>query len=222
MTLEVIHLRKALKFCMLDDTRAFSALKREAYEDRRRLEVPEDRGGDFFAPFWSDAKAHAVFGTDLLTETAGRINVHRGRARLYPILAARFIEWWRQFSGAMNEPLVPLNESVHARYDFGELGITIKVDNLLCFQIDRDRHRLIYPYFSEEPSISERWARVGLWIMHQALSDFRIQDMVILDVQRGRSFTVRDIDLRGDEEAIFTDRMTILRSLWDSIMDEAA
>ncbi|WP_417321515.1 hypothetical protein [Erythrobacter aureus] len=222
MSLEIIHLRKALKFCMLDDDRAFSALRREAYEDRRRQESSGEGGGDFFGPFWSDAKRFAIDGDDLVAATGRRIEVHEGRARLYPILCERFSDWWRRFEGAMNEPLVPLGESVHARLQFDDLDVTIKVDNLLSFQIDRERHRLIYPYFSEAPPLSQRWARIGLWVMAEALNRFRPQDMVILDAQRGRSFSLRELDFRGDEEDIFMDRMAELRVLWDNILDEAA
>lgn len=222
MSLDTIHLRKALKFCMLDDDRAYSALRREAYEDRRRVAFPSEGGGDYYGPFWSDAKSFAIEGTDLATATSSRIESNGRRSRLYPILSARFSDWWHRFESGVNEPLTALTESVHNRHDFDDLGITVKVDNLLAFQIDRERHRLIYPYFSETPTLTERWARVGLWAMTETLETYRLADMVILDVQRARSFSVREVDLRGDEESIFTERMTELRVLWDSILDEAA
>lgn len=222
MSLEIINLRKALKFCMLDNEQAERALRREAYEDRRRTEYPGEGGGDFYGPFWSDAKSFAVEGTDLEVATTVRIDSHGGRRRLYSILCPQFMEWWQQFEGTMNEPLRPLNESVHARFDFDELGVTLKVDNLLSFQIDRERHRLIYPYFSETPPLSPTWARVGLWAMCQALETFRPQDMVILDIQRARSFSVREVDLQGEEEQLFLRRMTELREIWDQIMADAA
>ena len=107
-------------------------------------------------------------------------------------------------------------------FDFDDLGITVKVDNLLCFQIDRERHRLIYPYFSEEPAISGRWARVAIWVMSQVLDEFRPEDMVILDVQRARSYSVREIDLRGDEAEIFANRILELREIWEEILEEAS
>lgn len=222
MSIDVIHLRKALKFCMLDDNSAYSELRREAYNDRRREEFPDEGGGDFFAPFWSDAKSHAIFDTDLVAATDERIESNGRRTRLYPILSDRFTDWWRRFEGAMNEPLTALSESVHARRDFDDVGITIKVDNLLSFRIDAERHRLIYPYFSERPPLSDRWARVGLWVMAQTLEGFRPEDMVILDVQRGRSFSLRDVDFQGDEEELFSQRMAEIRVRWDSILDEAA
>lgn len=222
MSLDLINLRKALKFCMLDDDKAFSALRREAYEDRRRIEFSGEGGGDFFGPFWSDAKAFATEGANLVAATESRVEAHGGRSRLYPILCERFSQWWYQFERTINEPLIPLRETVHARRDFDDLDVTIKVDNLLAFQIDRDRHRLIYPYFSESPPLSQRWARVGLWVMTEVLEGFRGLDMVILDVQRGRSFSLREIDFRGDEEAIFMNRMAELRVFWDNILDEAA
>jgi len=176
-------------------------------------------GGDFFGPFWSDAKSHAIHGSDLHAATQGRIANLAGRERLYTILCRQFIDWWQRYEGSMNEPMTPRPKNVHARHDFDELGVTIKVDNLLCFQIDRDRHRLIYPYFSEAPPLSPRWARVGLWVASQALANFSILDLVILDIQRARSFSVREVDLQGDEQQIFFRRMLQLSEMWSEILE---
>lgn len=222
MSLNTIHLRKVLRFCMLDDERALSALRREAYEDRRRVEFPREGGGDFFGPFWSDAKGYACHQANLQSATDARIESNDRRARLYPILCSQFIRWWREFERAINERLIPIDESINGRLEFSELAITLKVDNLLCFRLDRERHRIIYPYFSEAPILNPYWARVGLWGMHQVLSDYRIEDMVLLDVQRGKSFSTREIDLRGDEEQIFLRRASQLLEIWNRILDEAA
>lgn len=222
MSFELINLNKLLRICALHDDKARSALKREAYQDRRREEHPSESGGDFYGPFWSDAKSYATEGTDLELATSMRIERHGVRDRLYSVVCPQFIEWWQRFEGSMNEEMAPLDENVHARREMDGLGITVKVDNLLCFRIDPDRHRLIYPYFSEEPSLSSRWARVGIWVMSQVLEGFRVQDMVILDVHRARSFSVREIDLRGDEADIFAARIVELREVWEEILEEAS
>lgn len=101
-----------------------------------------------------------------------------------------------------------MEERVHNRYPVPGLELTVKVDNLLGLKIGDDRHRLVYPYFSEKPVLSEKWARIGLWLMSEALSDFSVTEMEILDVLRGQSFSGKSVFFTGDEEAIFARRFT--------------
>ena len=96
----------------------------------------------------------------------------------------------------------------------------MKVDNLLALQIGDDGHRLVYPYFSEQPVLQPRWARVGLWLMSEALADFSMVDMEILDVLRARSYSGRSLFLRGDEEAIFATRYAELVDEWARLRPE--
>lgn len=222
MTIDLINLGKLLKFSMLNPEGTERALRREAYDDRRRLEAPGEGGGDFHAPFWSDAKAHVISGLDLHEATDDRIVRNYRRARLYPLLRDQFIEWWQEFQRSTNETLMPLEESVHARKVFDGLGVTVKVDNLLAFQLGEGRHRLIYPYFSEAPALTDRWARIGLWLMSEALPAYSSEDMVLLDVHRARSFSVRSVSFTGGEEADFSSRMMQLRHVWDGVLADQA
>lgn len=218
MSLNVIHLRKLLKFCSLNDERARSALRREAYEDMRRLENPTEGGGDFHAPFWRDAKNHVCHGMSLEDATEIRVERNYRRGRLYPLMKDAFLDWWLEMQRSTNETLRPVEENVHARQVFEDLGITVKVDNLLSLQLGHDRHRLIYPYFSEEPAISETWARVGLWMIGETLSDWDVDDAVLLDLHRRRSFSTSTHQLRGNEQALLQRRVHDLREMWNEAM----
>lgn len=220
MTIDVIHLRKLLKFLQLNPAQTRSALRREAYEDRRREEFPDEGGGDFHAPFWSDAKAYVTQGSDLNDAVDYRIQRNDRRARLYPMMRDRFLEWWEEFERGTNETLVPQEERVHARHRFEDLGITVKVDNLLALGLGEDRHQLIYPYFSEAPPISPRWARVGLWVMAETLEAYSVDDMLIVDIHRARAFSTRTTPLQGDEGEMLAARMSELRDIWNEILAE--
>jgi len=112
------------------------------------------------------------------------------------------------------------NEEVHTHYVVPELELTVKVDNLLALTLGGDHHKLIYPYFSETPALSERWARVGLWLMGEALSDFDLTCMEILDVIKGRSFAGSEIYLKGDEGSLFSLRYSAIMELWESLKPE--
>lgn len=221
MTIHSIHLRKLLQFCALEEPALSRALKRELYQDRRKIEFPDEGGGDFYVPFWSDAKGHVIQGLDLEEATEDRIardTVHR--SRLYPLLKDGFLEWWDDELRGTNELVLPLEESVHARYNLEDFNITVKVDNLLSLQIGEDRHRIIYPYFRQSPILSRRWIRVGLWLMQAALNDFDIEDMRILDVQRGTAHSILNYPLNGDEEPILLERCRELMVLWNQLQLE--
>ena len=129
------------------------------------------------------------------------------------------IQWDDEQRGT-NELILPLEESVHARYNLEDFNITVKVDNLLSLQIGQDRHRIIYAYFRDTPILPPRWIRVGLWPMQTALSDFEIEDMRILDVQRGNAYSVLNCPLNGDEEALLLARCHELMTLWTQLQVE--
>jgi hypothetical protein len=93
----------------------------------------------------------------------------------------------------------------------------VKVDNLLALKLGEDTHRLIYPYFAETPTLAENWARVGLWLMREALSEFDFTQMEILDVLRARSFRGSSVFLKGNEEAIFGAKYRQMFDLWKEL-----
>jgi hypothetical protein len=221
MTIRSINLRKLLQFCALDERQTLSALRKESYQDRRRAERLQEGGGDFFAPFWSDAKSFVTHGLNLHEATDDRIIKNRLRARLYPILKDGFLQWWEAQLRGTNQLLVPLEDSIHARIRLDNLDITVKVDNLLSLQVGQHYHRLVYPYFCEHPVLSGQWARVGLWTMTRALPHIDPQEMHILDVQRARSFSLLQHPFKGNEEDILTLRCEQLLQIWHEIEADA-
>lgn len=220
MTINVINLNKLLKLCALSEKALISAVRAELRAERDKAEGEEAGGGDFHGPFWSDAKNHVIGALHLTGQTLLRIDRHKGRRRLYPLLEKGFLSWLDLLKRGTNEPVTWLPESIHNHHEIPELGLTVKVDNLLGLKIGHDKHRLVYPYFSERPILSEKWARVGLWLMSQALARFSATDMEILDVLRGRSYSGSSLFFRGDEESLFTDRYLEIQAQWNELRHE--
>ena len=133
---------------------------------------------------------------------------------MYPVLTDAFLRWFDELRRSKNERFLLIEERVHNHYPVPDLQLTVKVDNLLGLRIGGHDHRLIYPYFSEDPALPEGWARIGLWLMSKALSDYRVDQMEILDVLRSRSFSGASMRFRGDEETVFKTKFTTMFELW--------
>lgn len=220
MTDKSLHLRKLLKFLSLADQKLTTELRKELRAERRKLDGLSGGGGDFHGPFWADVKAHVIGLDDLRELSEARIGTSSQRRRLYPELAHGFLSWFDDLKRSTNEQVGWHEGNVHQHKDFPELGLTLKVDNLLSLQIGNDRFRLIYPYFSEAPILNQRWARIGLWLMSEALVDHDISTMEVLDVLRGRSFSGARLFLQGDEEHLFVRRYSEVIAEWDSLRPE--
>lgn len=181
-------------------------MRRDIWEDRDR-ESREDPsgGGDFYGPFWADAKGH-VFGTVDLTEaTAFRIGQNERRQNLYPRLRDGFLLWWRERRRWTNQPFRP-GQSIKVRFPFPGIEAVVKVEGVLSVLDGLDAERFIYPYFAAEPALSEHAARLGLWLLVRAFPSVTPEKIRILDVIRGRTFSIDRTPLRGDEEEDFRRR----------------
>lgn len=203
MSLEIVHLRNLMRLILADrrlETRLLRANIRAELDRQEQQEGDENEGRDFYVPFWADAKAHVRGVSNLRTETARRVAASRQRRRLYPLLTDGFLTWWEDRRRRRNEPFTLLDRQVRGRCLLEGLG-TVKVENNLAFQIGDDGLRIVYPYFFDEPELNADTARVGLWLMSQALPNFAVADMRILDVARGTSYSVEDFPLNGGEEA---------------------
>lgn len=220
MALDVIHLRKLLRILYAPEALRISLIRSDIRSDIAKEGDEAGSGGDFFGPFWADAKAHVIEGRDLVAASEARVVANRGRARLYPKLAEGFLSWWNTKRRWTNENLSFFENSIRGRARFDDLALIVKVDNLLSLRIGDRGERLIYPYFSERPVLSREAARVGLWVMSRALPRHDIADLRILDVARGQPFSTDDVPLNGNEESLFRERCAELLEQWEALWEE--
>ncbi len=221
MAFDKIHLRKVLQCFAMDPKKRASAIRADARAYVTKERQPRgDGGGDFHSCFWADAKKFAGNGADIHLLTNGRIEDSWQRKRLYPLLTQGFLEWWNEKRRWINEEIHALPESVGAPHNFIELGGSIKVENVLALKVGEDGRRLIYPYFAEHPPLDEVSARLGLWLMSQALPRYDVNDMRILDVLRATAFSVRDQPLTGNEGTMFVERYARMLADWKIFVAE--
>ncbi len=203
MALENIHLRKLLKLLFSDSKLRQASLRADIRDDIRRESGEEDSsGGDFYSPFWADAKAHVFGGTDLRGSTNGRIAANDRRGNLYPQLCDGFLSWWDEKRRWTNLPYNP-GRKLKARFKFPGLAATVKVENILTVVDGSGDEHVLYSYFSPKPALTNESARLGLWLLSQAFPDVPIVELRILDIIRGNTFSVDRVPLTGEEEVEF-------------------
>jgi hypothetical protein len=217
MTLELIGLGKLLRMMYADRAEQVRLLRGDIRETiKKENGFPQGDGGDFYGPFWADAKGHVVGGVNLRERVRVRIDANKGRERLYELLRDGFLSWWEERRRLRNVPFTVIPENIRARFECLGLGV-VKVENTLSITVGDDGHRVVYPYFIEDPALSAEAARLGLWVMSRAITGYEIEQMRILDVVRGRTFSVLDTPLTGDEERIFRERYEALLREWERL-----
>ena len=200
MLLGRIHLRKLLMLFGADRATVIGELREDIRQTIAREQGRASTGGgDFHAPFWTDAKLHVAGECDLNTSVANRVGRNERRARLYPLLAEGFLQWWDD-RRRWNEPFDFYDQSVKARYQVEGTPTEVKVESLLALRVGQGS-RLYYAYFCEEPALSDETAGLGLWVMRNALQAYDPDDLRLLDILRSRSYSIGDVPQRGDEEA---------------------
>ena len=221
MAIDTISLRNLMQLMLAPERKKVSLLRANITAQlRKEVRGPDDDGGgDFHSAFWADAKAYAAGGTDLRLASAARIAAHKGRTRLYPQLTDGFLAWWLDRRRRRNEPFTIIEQHIKGRLDLPGLGV-VKIENNLAFEIGDDAKRIIYPYFCEKPDMAEHVARLGLWAMSSGIREFEIADMRILDVIRGRSFSILDTPVTGKEEADFRQEYQLLLDRWHTLRGE--
>jgi hypothetical protein len=105
-----------------------------------------------------------------------------------------------------NEPFEFVPESVKAQLPIDALGAIVKIENTASVRMADGSHRIIYPYFSEEPRLPDDGARLGFWALKAALPNFEAGDFRIIDMQHRAYFRPSDIGMRGNEEDDFVAR----------------
>jgi len=219
MALEQIHLRKLLKILFLSPSRQRSELRKDIREDRIKAAGGEASGGDFYAPFWADAKDHVFANADLRTMVDRRVAANPRRRNLYPQLRDGFLLWWNQRRRWTNEPF-QLGQPAKARFLFPDLNAMVKIDSILSVRDGLGDERLVYPYFAPEPALSEQGARLGLWLLTAALPMVPANAIRVLDVIRGRTFSLDRTPLVGNEEQAFQELYSDLLRRRDELRDD--
>lgn len=219
MAIENIHLRKLLKLMFLDGRERQSALRADIREDLRR-EAGEDAGGggDFYSPFWADAKAHVFGVADLRVLTDERITANRRRQNLYPQLCDGFLTWWEDRRRWTNQPFNP-GRKLKARVDISDLSATVKVDSILTVVDGVGSEHVIYSYFSPLPALNQESARLGLWLLMQAFPNVPANELRLLDIIRGFTFSTDRTPLTGEEELEFRARYARLLRERDALRE---
>lgn len=209
MSLRLSQLRILIQWFYLPENRQISKLRADI-----RDELGEDDGlgggGDFHIPFWSDAKGHVVGSLDLHQAVQDRIAANDRRRRLYPELRDGFLGWFNRRRRWTNAPF-RLIETPRTRLQIDDDCI-VKIDNFLAVSDARGQEHFVYPYFCEEPVLSAEAARLCLWAIGRALPNLPMNEVRVLDVIRGMTFSLDRTPLNGDEEQIFGRRLAVLRA----------
>ena len=219
MALERIHLRKLLKILFLKPNEQRAEIRADIRADIARESGASSAGGDFYGPFWSDAKMHVFDEADLRDMVDERIASNARRSRLYPRLRDGFLLWWNERRRWTNEPFRQ-GRSLKKHFLFPGLDATVKIDSILSVSDGLNVEHAVYPYFAPDPELSDEAARLGLWLLTTALPAIPPEEIRILDVIRGRTFSLDRTPLRGDEEVRFRRRYAELLRRRDIIKRE--
>ncbi|WP_414898532.1 hypothetical protein [Rhodovulum sp. YEN HP10] len=219
MPISDLSLRKALKLSFADQVLLRRELRTFIRTERNRENGADQGGGDFYGPFWRDAKQHALGLSDLSTDTEARIDANPRRANLYPELRDGFLLWWGQRRRWTNAPYEQ-GARHFGSVELHEAGISISVENLLSVIDGRGDEYLVYPYFFPAPVVSEEAASIALWVCSQALPRVPAQQIRVLDVMRGTTFSLDRNPLSGDERATFCAMLNRVVSEYEALIEE--
>jgi hypothetical protein len=220
MSIKSIHLRKLLQLIYSEPRKRTSLLRADIRSEVAKEASLDDGGGDFFIPFWADAKDHVSGLLDLREQSKVRIEKNKGRARLYPLLTEGFLNVWTEKARWRNERFEFVLENVSSVLTIDELGCAVKVANVVAVKIWDGAHRVVYPYFSEVPSLPLEGAQLGFWVLGQALSQFSPSEFRIVDILRSAYFRPEECALRGNEREILVRGYRSILLEWDRLRKE--
>lgn len=219
MSLQSIHLRKILKIMYLQGPQRISALRADIRDDLTREDGRESGGGDFYGPFWRDAKDHVFDVTDLTEQTERRIQANARRANLYGRLRDGFLLWWDERRRWTNQPFVP-SDALRTICRLPGIDASIKFANILSVRDGRDEDHFVYPYWFPEPVLTEESARLTLWALGHAFPNVDQDKLRVLDVIRGQTYSLDRNPLNGNEADIFHRRFVEALSDWQRLRQE--
>lgn len=203
MAIENIGLYKLLRLMYLTGAPRRRELRQDIRNDRTRgtKGAPEPR--DFYVPFWAAAKHHTTGGTDLHESVDDLISRNYvNRRNLYPLLRDGFLLWWDERRRWTNEPFTP-GTSLKKTLKFEELNAEVRINNILSVRDGQGVEHFIYPYFAQEPILTEEAARIGLWVLGKAFPEIPHEELRLLDVMRGQTYSVDRNPMQGNEAELF-------------------
>lgn len=220
MSVEKIHLRKLLGLLYADRRERRRILVSDIRNDRNKEQNGGGNGGDFHGPFWADAKDHVAGKLDLREQSEVRVASNKARARLYPLLTEGFLSLWNERIQWRNERFETYPISIKAQLRIEELNAAVKIENVVAVKILDGSSRIVYPYFSETPALPAEGARLGLWALKEALTDFRAEDFRIVDILRRSYFRPTEIPAHGNERELFVQKYGDVLNEWRKLRDE--
>ena len=230
MSIHSGQLSKVLKIGYAPEPLARKLLNLDVLETLNKEKQVKDlsppAGGDFHSPIWSVFKKHIFIKdagdfsevvNDLIygNESKGTKG-NRRRERLYLPLGRGLMTWWLEKRRWINEKIKPIKKKPTGSIKCNEIGSEFKINNFLAVMVGDSSHRFIYPYFSEAPALSEEAARVGLWQIHIALPSIDVSELRILDVMRGKCYSVADVPFKGNEQQLFENLCENIINRWDA------
>lgn len=216
-----IPLRKVLQLFYASPALLRRILKEDITLEQKKISGGNrSRGGNFHNAFWKDVKKHISKQGDLKTLTNDRIKANKRLGRLYPLLADGVLDLLNSKLRWSNEEVEIVSRSIHGTLKIHEVDGTIRVHDALHARVRGEYTRIVYPYFSEEPKLSDEAARLGLWVMQRALIDFNPDDMRIIDPLSKTFFSPRTTPLQGDEEITFLEKYASLITEWTRLRNE--
>ncbi|MFC4349597.1 hypothetical protein ACFO5Q_17235 [Kordiimonas lipolytica] len=219
MSLHEARLSKIIKIAYADAKLSRKEIFNDVSACIRKEQNPESGsggGGDFHGVLWAAFK-ECIFEQDVEgfdQMVAALISGNSRRKRLFPQLADGLKSWGLLKRRWMNEEIKRIKNPVGTVILEGQ-DIAFKVNNVLALEIVGKGNRYIYPYFSEKPALNDEAARVALWQLHCALPHVHLDEIRILDVMRGKSYSTVEVPLVGDEHDIFAHQVAEIFQLWD-------
>jgi hypothetical protein len=217
MSIEKIHLRKLLRLFYAKPSLRRRLLRediRNGLDKNQKEQGEESKGGDFYVPFWADAKNHVANKLDLRVRSKDRVKKSKGRRRLYGLLTNGFLSVWEEKVRWRNEPFEFHPKTAKGQLPLSELNAVVKIENVLSVKIWDGTDRAVYPYFFEEPILPPEGVRLGFWALREALSEFRSEELRIMDVMRGSYFRPEDVPLQGNERSILIQKYEAVITEW--------
>jgi len=217
MSIKKTHLNKLLQAFYLPENKLITMLRTDIRNELKKEKGEKSSGGDFYVPFWSDAKKHVSGKSDLRDTTPDRISKNPQRRNLYPKLQEGFLDWYDKKRRWRNEPFVAKPIDVKGKHEFASHDSTVKIENMMALSIGEDQVRIIYPYFVEEPKLTDESARLGLWLLSNALARYGADDIRLFDVQRATTYSLETTPLIGNEEELFLTHYIRIIQKWEEL-----